>query len=543
MHLFYYSLATTTTKKKPNFELSRYLGSRLSKQEHQTTRVMKRVILFAHRLDMNLLLFMLCVALLCGSSWSLSSPSTVGGDAAAARSTTTISPNNPRSTATSLNQKNLDGKKFPRTWVPIASTYELDPDRPTPLQFLGQKYVTYQDNDANWVVLDDVCPHRLAPLSEGRVDREKNAIQCSYHGWEFNSTGNCIRIPQANAEIESTALLSPRSSVASYPVYVENKILFVWPWKEDVLSVAGKSWACPEGMMEKIKPVVATFSRDLPYSWDALVENLIDPSHVPFAHHGLQGKRTDAIPINMTFPIVKGEEGFTFNWEDRTMGLMRAGEGGFRAPYLVWYDADFDSDSRRFELFVFCVPTKPGWSRAIILNTAKTKTVDEKAEKRTKKGSLIGAVFKLSPVWMLHMLSNRFLDSDLAFLHYQERELERQDRPTYYMPAPADRCIATLRKWIPKYTDIVELLPPALTRSEMFDRYTQHAAHCKHCQAGQKSLQKWRRRTYVALTASVFGFKFRLAKISFLLSLGLLRIFQKLGQNFREGDFKHYENH
>lgn len=451
----------------------------------------------------------------------------------------------PRSVEPSLNQQNLDAKKFPRTWVPIASTYELDPDRPTPLQFLGQKYVTYRDNDEQWVLLDDVCPHRLAPLSEGRVDRDKNVLQCSYHGWEFNSTGNCVRIPQANTEIETVAFSSPRSSVASYPVHVENSILFVWPWKEDLFSVVGKAWAFPEGMMENINPVSSTFTRDLPYGWNALVENLIDPSHVPFAHHGLQGKRSDAIPINMTFPTDKGEEGFLFHWEDRTMGMMRSGQGGFRAPSLVWYDADFQSESsRRFELSVICVPTQPGWSRVIILNTAPTKTVEAKNEKKTIKGSLLRTAFKKFPVWMLHMLSNRFLDSDLAFLHYQERELERQGGPMYYMPAPADRCIAALRKWIPKYTDMgVEPLPPPLPRSEMFNRYSQHAAHCQHCQAGEVSLQKWRRRTYVALAASVLGFKFRLAKLSLLVSLGLLRIFQKLDQQLRVGDFKHYDKH
>lgn len=31
------------------------------------------------------------------------------------------------------------------------------------------------------------------------------------------------------------------------------------------------------------------FVRDLPYGYDALVENLLDPSHVPFSHHGVMG--------------------------------------------------------------------------------------------------------------------------------------------------------------------------------------------------------------------------------------------------------------
>ena len=41
----------------------------------------------------------------------------------------------------------------------------------------------------------------------------------------------------------------------------------------------------------------ATYTRDLPYSWDTLLENIVDPAHIPFAHHGLQGKRDDAIAI------------------------------------------------------------------------------------------------------------------------------------------------------------------------------------------------------------------------------------------------------
>lgn len=29
------------------------------------------------------------------------------------------------------------------------------------------------------------------------------------------------------------------------------------------------------------------YFRDLPYSYDVLVENLLDPAHLPFSHHGL----------------------------------------------------------------------------------------------------------------------------------------------------------------------------------------------------------------------------------------------------------------
>jgi pheophorbide a oxygenase len=206
--------------------------------------------------------------------------------------------------ATSVNRQALaDAPPFPRTWIPLASTFELDPDRPTPLKFLNQDYITYRDNNEQWVVMDDACPHRLAPLSEGRIDREKNRIECSYHGWSFDSTGACQRIPQlgcgddaSSSDLGSssgssatlrTALASPRSCVASYPTQVHKSILFAWLWPEDPLRVilgsssSGVDFAAtPEGMLDGAANHTTTYTRDLPYSWEILVENLIGKKNV-----------------------------------------------------------------------------------------------------------------------------------------------------------------------------------------------------------------------------------------------------------------------
>jgi hypothetical protein len=249
-------------------------------------------------------------------------------------------------------------------------------------------------------------------------------------------------------------------------------------------------------------------------------------------------------------------------------------------------DEDKEKDDAGFKLGALCIPTKPGWSRAIIMagpskekgdnNEEKVVVVVKKEEtkekekkmKKKKKKSLIGIIFSIIPVWAVHLLSNKFLDSDLAFLHYQEQERLRhiQDGKYdggsngYYMPAQSDRCISALRKWIPKYTNYLGdsnnnnkyELPNTIPRKELFDRYVQHTSHCRHCQKGLKQLQtKIKPRLYGLMTISILASGFNLfrgyklmTKSIALISFGLIRfITTQIEPAFKDGEFKHYENH
>jgi phenylpropionate dioxygenase-like ring-hydroxylating dioxygenase large terminal subunit len=50
----------------------------------------------------------------------------------------------------------------------MAFTDDLDPKLPTRLELLGKQYVLWADASKTWHCFEDKCPHRLAPLSEGR---------------------------------------------------------------------------------------------------------------------------------------------------------------------------------------------------------------------------------------------------------------------------------------------------------------------------------------------------------------------------------------
>ncbi|KAI3779465.1 hypothetical protein L2E82_09185 [Cichorium intybus] len=74
---------------------------------------------------------------------------------------------------------------------------DLDKRTPHRKKVLGLDVVVWWDkNDNAWKVFDDTCPHRLAPLSEGRID-QKGRLQFVYHGWCLDVFGDCKLIPQA----------------------------------------------------------------------------------------------------------------------------------------------------------------------------------------------------------------------------------------------------------------------------------------------------------------------------------------------------------
>ena len=64
---------------------------------------------------------------------------------------------------------------------------------------LGEPCGVWRDSTASELTFRctaDKCPHRLVPLSEGRVN-EKGEIECGYHGWTFDGvSGKCTSIPQ-----------------------------------------------------------------------------------------------------------------------------------------------------------------------------------------------------------------------------------------------------------------------------------------------------------------------------------------------------------
>ena len=83
--------------------------------------------------------------------------------------------------------------------------------------------------------------------------------------------------------------------------------------------------------------------REMPFGQDILLENVLDPSHVPFSHHGVIGNRDKVMPstIQQLEPAAQ-DSGFSLGISVNKNGTNRAQQGSgkmtkltFRPPTLV----------------------------------------------------------------------------------------------------------------------------------------------------------------------------------------------------------------
>lgn len=55
-------------------------------------------------------------------------------------------------------------------WYPLFFDADLSTTKPTPVQLLGKDIVVWKTPEGTWSALEDLCPHRLAPLSGEAFD-------------------------------------------------------------------------------------------------------------------------------------------------------------------------------------------------------------------------------------------------------------------------------------------------------------------------------------------------------------------------------------
>ena len=123
------------------------------------------------------------------------------------------------------------------------------------------------------------------------------------------------------------------------------------------------------------------YHRDLPMCATVLLENVCDPSHLPFTHHDTISKRSASGPVPLRLKNRPDRAGF-----DAVRSTDPPGSVKFKAPQLVLSETTRPDSFRDWNV-VYAVPTRPGHSRILVRVVFEVGAMPEGPQKTVSEGS------------------------------------------------------------------------------------------------------------------------------------------------------------
>ena len=116
------------------------------------------------------------------------------------------------------------GELIRRYWMPFLQSADLPENdgEPVRITLLGESLLAFRDTNGRVGLVQRNCPHRWADLFFGR--NEEEGLRCSYHGWKYDVTGQCVDMPTETDE----ATFKQKVRLVSYPVVQAGDICWTY---------------------------------------------------------------------------------------------------------------------------------------------------------------------------------------------------------------------------------------------------------------------------------------------------------------------------
>lgn len=165
------------------------------------------------------------------------------------------------------------GNLLRRYWLPACLTSEIgEPDgAPARVRLLGEDLVAFRDTSGRAGLLAENCPHRGTSLFYGR--NEEDGLRCTYHGWKFDVTGQCV---DQRSELHP---FCEKIKTVSYPVHESGGI--VWAY----LGPAGTMTPFRDFGTETLPASLTSAVKETVYcNWVQSMDGDVDTAHVSNLH-------------------------------------------------------------------------------------------------------------------------------------------------------------------------------------------------------------------------------------------------------------------
>ena len=164
---------------------------------------------------------------------------------------------------------------FTNVWY-VAETSAGLADKPVRRRMLGRDFVLFRDADGHAVCLSDVCPHRGSSLGRGKC-HEDGSISCPFHGWHFDPSGRCTRIP---SQADPARDIPASARVDAYPT--DEKYGLVWVFLGDDPDSAVPIYDMPEFDNPDWRMVTFEDIWECNVHWSKMTD--LDHVHLPIVH-------------------------------------------------------------------------------------------------------------------------------------------------------------------------------------------------------------------------------------------------------------------
>ncbi|WP_434043630.1 MULTISPECIES: Rieske 2Fe-2S domain-containing protein [Sorangium] len=179
--------------------------------------------------------------------------------------------------------------------------------KPVRVVLAGNAYALFRDEQGRPAALADACPHRLAPLSQGRV-RPDGRLECPYHGWHFDAEGRgaCPSQPSLT-----------RCDTRSFQLV--EQLGYLWLAHRDTPRSALPELDFSSDGFE----YAGTFSHLAPAPLHVIFDNSSEDEHTPFVHGRLGWTPEDAARIDFSCDVFEDRTEVKYSAPQRPSTLAR----------------------------------------------------------------------------------------------------------------------------------------------------------------------------------------------------------------------------
>jgi len=171
-------------------------------------------------------------------------------------------------------------------WYVVATSTEVK-NQPLAVTIWNQNIVLFRDSSGTTHALEDRCPHRQVKLSHGKI--VDNYLECAYHGWQFNTQGECVTVPY----LEDHQKVPKNCKIREYPTKELDGFIWLFPGENatEIKPLGVSEW-------DHLNYIATVSVIHCQVHFSFLIENLMDMYH-GHLHQNWQAW-TDAILKELT---------------------------------------------------------------------------------------------------------------------------------------------------------------------------------------------------------------------------------------------------